>query len=199
MSEKKSKPPYQSLGSRLRNIRQQFKETVAEVSGAVEIDIEQLERIEQGLELPTEDILMLLISHFGVRDDEAVRLWELAGYDQHEQNWSGHRHPENRDEFSSTKQPVVMLFALDNRVVYTNGIEVVADGGGVVMNFTQTSDQAQTVPVARVGMGHGQAEKVLQVLQQALLHHKYLHGRPKSLPAPKKSQDDKRTPEKETS
>lgn len=52
-----------------------------EVSGAVEIDEKRLKRIEAGIERPAEDILLLLISHFGVADREAVQLWELADYD----------------------------------------------------------------------------------------------------------------------
>lgn len=174
MSEQKhsTEQPYQSLGLRLRKMRQKSQESAAEVSGAVEIDTELLERIEQGVELPSEDILMLLISHFGLGDDEAVTLWELAGYDHHQIN----------EEPRMTKQPVVLL-ALESRVVYSNGMEVVADKNGVVMNFTQHVDQSQgAVPVARVGMSYEQAESVLSVLQKALMHGKYSR-KPKALPA----------------
>jgi transcriptional regulator with XRE-family HTH domain len=79
MSE--SKTPYKSLGSHLKYVREQSRQSLMEVSGAVEIDQRSLERIEAGIERPAEDILLLLISHFGVADREAVQLWELANYD----------------------------------------------------------------------------------------------------------------------
>lgn len=191
-------------------MRQHLSESMAEVSGAVEIDVDELERIEQGLALPSEDILMLLISHFGIGDDEAVRLWELAGYDQRDiisdgeytPRDSGHEHMPRM-----SKQPVVVL-ALDARVVYSNDLEVIADRNGVVMNFTQMIDANQgAVPVARVGMSYKQAENVLATLQRALLRGKYATGLP-GLPSPdiqphapdvqphepgKKEKDDNRT------
>jgi DNA-binding XRE family transcriptional regulator len=182
MSEQNTpeKAPYKSLGSCLREMRQKLKESTAEVSGAVEIDEDALDRIEQGVDLPSEDILMLLISHFGLCDDEAVNLWELAGYNQGGRAWD--QHAPQKEEQQFTKQPVVVL-AMDSRVVYTNGVEVVTDKAGVVMNFTQYVDQSQgNVPVARVGMSYEQAEQVLATLQHSLLHAKFQCQ--KTLPEP---------------
>lgn len=176
--------PYAVLGKRLRIMRQKCKESAAEVSGAVEIDIDTLERYERGLEVPSEDILMLLINHFGLGDDEAVSLWEMAGYDQHDM-FCDHDHSQDdmrpQDGPRMVKQPIVLL-AMDTRVVYTNGAEVVADKNGVVLSFTQFTDANQgPVPVARVGMSYEQAGQVLETLQRTLLHAKYAHG-PKALP-----------------
>lgn len=189
------KPPYQKLGTYLRTIRQKVQESVAEVSGAVEIDAEMLERIEQGVELPSEDILLLLISHFGLGDDEAVNLWGLAGYEQQpetDRNWETGR---REDPPHMSKQPVVVL-ALDSRVVYSNGVEVVSDKAGVVMNFTQYVDQNQgAVPVARVGMSYEQAEQVFLTLQRALLRSKY--AGPKILPEAINTKKSKRSPKKD--
>lgn len=177
MSEPSMTPPYKNLGSQLLRLRQSRQETVAEVSGAVEIEPSALERIEQGVELPAEDILLLLISHFNIHDDEAVKLWEMAGYDHDE------RGPEQQAH-NLGKQPVLMVLGLDSRIVYSNGINVSADPSGVVMSFMQYTDPTQqAVAVSRVGMSREQAEKVLETLQQALLRDKYASG-PKSLPAP---------------
>jgi transcriptional regulator with XRE-family HTH domain len=188
-------PPYQNLGTYLRIVRQKVQESLAEVSGAVEIDSDALERIEQGVELPSEDILMLLISHFGLGDDEAVSLWELAGYEQHADTTQEQSQLRSGEPQSMTKQPVVFL-TLDTRVVYSNGIETISDKSGVVMNFTQYVDQAQgSVPVARVGMSYEQAEDVLAALQRAVLRGRYATG-PKSLPQPKTSRKkSENTPE----
>jgi transcriptional regulator with XRE-family HTH domain len=178
MSNPSMTPPYKNLGIQLLRLRQSRQETVAEVSGAVEIEPSALERMEQGVELPTEDILLLLISHFNIRDDEAVRLWEMAGYDHDE------RGPEQQAPHAG-KQPVLMVLGLDSRIVYSNGINVSADPSGVVMSFMQYADPTQqAVAVSRVGMSREQAEQVLETLQQALLRDKYASG-PKSLPAPK--------------
>src|SRR6476620_9549288 len=75
------KTPFVTLGKHLKYGREQSKQSLAEVSGAVEIDADALERIEAGTERPHEDILLLLISYFNIQDQEAVQLWELAGYD----------------------------------------------------------------------------------------------------------------------
>jgi len=48
-------------------LRENHRESAAEVSGAVEIDEKSLRRIEAGTERPSEDILLLLISHFALK------------------------------------------------------------------------------------------------------------------------------------
>lgn len=196
MSESSTEPrPYLTLGLRLRKMRQQSKETTAEVSGAVEIDVDMLERFERGCELPDEDILLLLINHFGLGDDEAVDLWELAGYDQRDM-LCDHDHeqmPKKTLDIESrmAKQPVVLL-TLDTRVVYSNGAEIVADQNGLIMSFTQFSDANQgPVPVARVGMSLRQAEQMLGVLERALLRGKYGTG-PKALPSSRNARISKK-------
>src|SRR3970040_2303790 len=80
MDQKSSANPYRPLGKRLKVLRDSANETLAEASGAVEIDVRQLASYELGRSRPSEDVLLLLISHFGAKDDEAVKLWELAGY-----------------------------------------------------------------------------------------------------------------------
>ncbi len=188
-------PPHKSLGTYLKTMRQKLQESLGETSGAVEIEVEQLDRFERGAELPSEDVLLLLISHFGLQDDEAVELWELAGYDRNAGFASsrtgrieqGHMHDGHfRLGNSSGGQAVpVMLLALDNRVLYSNGVDVIADDAGMVLSFMQVSDPSQQrYPVSRIGMSHDQAEQLLQVLQRALLHKKYLSG-PKKLPPPR--------------
>jgi hypothetical protein len=153
--------PYKSLGSHLKYVREQKSETLAETAGAVEIDIETLERYESGLECPAEDVLMLMIDHFDVKDQEAVQLWESAGYTRNNDN-------RQRSPFENIeKGAAVVVLALDMRTQYTDGIEVTAGKNGVVMQFTQGPDPQ---PVARLGMSYDQAEEVLKTLQLAVLH-----------------------------
>lgn len=181
-------PPHKSLGRYLKTMRQKLQESLGETSGAVEIDVEQLDRFERGAELPSEDILLLLISHFGLQDDEAVTMWELAGYDHGSAFSPGHDNGgrggqgASDDGFVRAGAPI-MLLALDNRVLYSNGVDIVSDDAGMVLNFVQSADQNQRIPVSRIGMSHEQAEQLLLTLQRALLHKKYLSG-PKRLPPP---------------
>src|SRR5690348_16751997 len=150
MSE--SNAPYVTLGNHLKYVREQSKQTLSEVSGAVEIDEQQLARIESGMERPSEDILLLLISHFGVQDREAVQLWELADYDS---DMPDEIKPEQA--LFNNKQ-MIMLLAIDMRTLYSDGVEVTVNPAGVTLQFTQANGSSQTAPVARIGMSHQQAE-----------------------------------------
>jgi transcriptional regulator with XRE-family HTH domain len=168
MQEPKHQSPFKVLGRRLKLIRENRRESLAEVSGAVEIDTNELERIEQGEERPSEDILMLLINHFGIQEAEAIQLWESAGYAP-----SGH--DDRQTHFGDqTGKPTVVLLAIDARVLYTDGMTISGNQHGLVMHFSQQAGQERPLPVARVGMSFEQAEAVLGTLQQALLRHKYL-------------------------
>lgn len=169
-------PPFKTLGTRLKYLRERSQESLAEVSGAVEIDEDKLERIEEGVERPSEEILMLLMSHFNMHDTEAVQVWELAGYDRR----SGPETANTEDLLNG--KPLVMLLAVDVRTQYTDGVDIVANGAGVTMAFTQQGSQGTPMPVAKVGMSIEHAEAVARALEQALLRVK-LH-RPKGLPAP---------------
>jgi len=165
--------PFQTLGSHLKYVREQSRQSLAEVSGAVEIEEAQLQRIEAGVERPAEDILLLLISHFGVQDREAVQLWELGEYDSDVPE-------EIRPDMPTGGKPVVMLLAVDARTMYSDGLEVVVTPAGVTMHFTQAGGPVQHT-VARVGMSHQQAHQVIHALEQSLLRAKYL-GNTKLLP-----------------
>lgn len=168
--------PFQPLGGHLKYLREQSHQSLAEVSGAVEIDESALERIEAGLERPAEDVLLLLISYFDMKDQEAVQLWEMAGY-------SGDVPEQIRptDDVNFNHKNIVMLMTMDMRTVYSDGIEVITNAAGVTMNFSQTSGFNKTSPVARVGMSLQQAERVMRTIEQALLRVKYQSG-PKQLP-----------------
>jgi len=181
-------PPHKTFGRYLKTMRQKLQESLGEVSGAVEIAVEQLDRFERGAELPNEDILMLLICHFNLGDDEAVELWQLAGYDMNDRRLLGERDDreeaaEAGDQFAQANgNPIpVMMITLDNRVLYTNGTEIAADDSGVVVNFMQSDGGKQRYAVSRMGMSYAQAEQLVQNLQRALMHKKYLSG-PKQLP-----------------
>jgi transcriptional regulator with XRE-family HTH domain len=155
--------PYKTLGTMLRRLRERNSESVAEVSGAVEIEESVLDRIENGSERPSEDILLLLISHFSVEDDKAAEMWQLAGYDK----GSAEEEPERETHSSSRHQ--TMMIMVDPRVMYSDSMEVTVNQKGVVLNFSQVAGQNdQPLTVARIGMSHAQAKLVMSALHQAL-------------------------------
>lgn len=180
------KPPFKTLGKYLKTMRQKQHESLGETSGAVEIEVEKLDRYERGVEAPTEDILLLLISHFGLQEEEAIELWELAGYDRNGQDSPFNNNDDRERERPEPIRPMqVTLVALDNRVLYSNSAEVVTDESGVVINFMQSAEAGhQPYVISRIGMSTEQAERLLEVLQRSLLHKKYMAG-PKALPHPK--------------
>jgi transcriptional regulator with XRE-family HTH domain len=167
MSESKDhiqSQPFEVLGTKLKHMREHAKESLAEVSGAVEIDVNQLNSIESGEQRPAEEILLLLISHFGVKEDEAMKLWELAGYEQSATESKSVMNDDNGNPQSS-----VMVMPLDARIVYTDMVHVMVNNYGVVMNFMQgAGPNNQPLAISRIGMSKEHAKSVLKVLQETL-------------------------------
>ncbi len=167
MEGRKSQPPFVLLGERLKQCRETRRESIAEVSGAVEIDMDHLERIERGEVCPSEDVLTLLINHFSLHEQEAVQLWEWAGFTR------SHSDGANTVQDLASKATLVLV-ALDARVMYSDSATIKADDNGVVLNFMQGGMQNQSLPVARIGMSYEHAAKVAAALQSALLRQRYL-------------------------
>jgi len=185
MSEQESsKQSYISLGRHLRQAREQSRQSLAEVSGAVEIDEATLSSIEAGQQRPSEDILLLLINYFDVQDQEAVQLWELGNYDG---DLPEELQPENEPKMGN--KAVVMLMAMDLRTMYSDGFEVLPGKTGLTLQFTQTASDGLTAPVARVGMSYEQAQQVLRELQISLLKAKYRQNPPQLPPSTTSSAD----------
>jgi transcriptional regulator with XRE-family HTH domain len=148
---------YKPLGKRLKELRTRANESLAEVSGAVEIDVMELASFELGKARPAEDVLLLLISHFGAKDDEAVKLWEMAGY--------------GADKIPVTYETnglSVANPASDGRVLFTDAVDIVVNNYGVVMNFMQSGPANSSQTVARVGMSREHAKSILKILQATL-------------------------------
>ncbi len=161
--------PYKTIGWHLKFAREQLKETRAEVCSAVEIDEQTLSLIEDGEQRPSEDVLLLLISHLHLEDAEATSLWSLAGYED----------DEPQPNIASSGSPVV----------YTDKVQVAVNDYGLVMNFMQTNGSpAQFYNIASVGMSKDYARLLLEILQAAL-NHPDQKQESKFLPAPKKRAD----------
>lgn len=179
--DKKSQLPYQTLGARLKRLREKSQESLAEVSGAVEIDIHSLEDFELGGACPEEEILLLLISHFNMRDEEANKLWRLAGYDQQDLALT--------DDAKSS----VFVLPADARVNYTDMANIITNEFGVTINFMQSSGPGgQAMIVSRLGMSKEHAQSLIELLQHSLSHADQSATKvQKALPAPKRKTDRK--------
>jgi len=167
--------PYASLGSALRAIRLRQKESLLEVSAAIEVSGERLARFENGELRPSEDILELIISHYNMSEHEADKLWDLAGYKKQD----------------DTQQPPVnvqtfMLGLVPQHIIFSDAVEVSVNDYGVTLNFMQQSfGQDQQVPVSRIGMSQQHAQKLLNILTQALQDSSVAQQPQKRLEPPK--------------
>jgi transcriptional regulator with XRE-family HTH domain len=162
MDEVPHKSPFRPLGRRLKALRDRANESLAEASGAVEIDVKLLASYELGQSRPSEEILLLLISHFGVRDDDAVNLWELAGYGNERVFITNNN--SNDDSQQNSTDP-----NNNNRILFTDTVDVVVNNYGVVMNFMQgMGPNSKPVTISRVGMSREHAKSVLHILQVTL-------------------------------
>lgn len=142
-------------------MRVKRQESLADVSGAVEIDPETLSAIEQGTERPGEEILLLLISYFAAKDDVATKLWRLAGYDQDELPI--------KTASNAADQLVNGIQQTGGPIVYTDMVHVVVNNYGVVMEFMQNATgNSSPQAVARVGMSKEHAKSVVELLQKSL-------------------------------
>ncbi len=181
MSNEKDSKPFVHLGGTLKRLRQAQKESLAEAAGAVELTEEDLLRIEQGYERPSEEILMLLIKHFAMREDDAVKLWELAGYD------NADHETDEPDTHAGNPKSIVMTIAIDPRIIYTDSVQIQGNKHGVMFTFMQPGGgQTPALPISRVGMSRDQARKMLEVLKDTLDHldNASSGSGPKQLPPP---------------
>lgn len=159
----RGKIPYKKLGQKLYQIRLSHKESLVEVSGAVELNSDIITSYEKGETRPSEDVLDLLISHFEIQDDEAEELYELAGYIEDEPVSTAPSLPDLQNAV-----PTMIVVPADSRTAYTDKVSVTVNNYGVVMNFMQSMSGGQHLPVARLGMSLEHAKSVVSVLQKTI-------------------------------
>ncbi len=185
-----TKQPFESLGRELKKLRDRRKESLIEVSGAVEIESDELSRYEEGKSRPSEDILALLISYFNIKEAESKRLWKLAGYENIDS-------PEGftvADDLPFQTQQI-MVMPMDVRVIYTDLVHVMVNNYGVVINFMQgAGPNSQPLAVSRIGMSKEHAYSLLNVLKDTLeksFESKQIKQLPTSTKTNKKSKEEK--------
>ena len=164
MSEQPSKKnPYYLLGYKIRNIREKSNQTIDQVAGAVEINKDQLIKFENGLKLPDKDILLLLISYFNLKNDEAKKIWQLAGYESLTDNFIDY-------DDGTAQLPTIVIVPFDNKIIYSDLVQVASNNYGLVLNFMQASPLKTNQPqiVSRVGISKEHARDIIKKLNEAL-------------------------------
>lgn len=147
--------PFQKFGKALTAIRRQYHATKQEVCGALEIDIDTLQRLEQGVEQPSEDVIEQFISHFDLNDYLADSLWLLGGY------------PAEKVDEATVHSIAVPVNEL--KINYTDMVHVSVNNFGVVLNFMQTSGpNNQPMVVSRLGMSKEHAKSLVDLIQTTM-------------------------------
>lgn len=182
--------PYKAFGDRVRFLREQWQQSLREVSTTLEIDLETLQSIEEGKSLPDHDVLDMLISHFLLTDDQADDLRELA--DMGLEKFGNIPLPVGIEDML-TKQ-VVMYLPVDNKVIYTDAMHANVNDHGVILQFMQQLPNTQPAVVSKVGMSREHAERVIEVLKQTLSQYDNNKSKgQKSLPLPDSDSKSKKT------
>lgn len=178
--------PYRMLGGQLRLFRESRSESLAEASGAIEIEMEQMQKFERGEVRPSEELLLLFISHFKIEDKDASILWKLAGYEDLNDDLSS----SNFGNIGEQIKQVALLMPSESKIVYTDMVHVMANNYGVVINFMQTNGPTnQNMAVARVGMSREHAQSIVELLQQTL-NQANESEKPRLLPKPPTNQQN---------
>ena len=164
--------PYKSLGNKIKKSRILNNMELIEVSEAIEIEVNILKKIESGMLRPDEDILELLITYLNIEDNEADKLWELAGYESES--------VEEPKEINLTKGIVMMLSPLVNdKASYSDFLDVHYDKSGIVLHFKQVSGQKKPVDVAKVGVSYSQAQEIIRTIQRVLYNKQIIEDNKK--------------------
>lgn len=182
--------PYKALGERIRFLREQWQQSLRELSAVLEVDLDTLKLIEDGKLLPETDVLDMMINHFLLTEDQADDLRELA--DLNDNSQPSMAMPAGFEDMLAKQ--IVMFMPIDNKVIYTDAMKANVNDHGVMLQFMQhIPGNPQPAIVSRVGMSREHAEKVIKVLSRTLEQYDQNKKSQKRLPS---SENDNTTQEK---
>lgn len=159
----RTEQPHKALGEKIKHIRQQWKQSIDEVSTTLEIDQKQLKQIESGNVLPNDHTLDMIINHFLLSEEQAMELRAMAML---QGDGLGASIAHSGLEDMLMKQ-VVMYLPVDNRIVYTDSMNATVNKHGMTLQFMQ-SQNGKNTPISQVGMSREHAERMLKVIQTTL-------------------------------
>lgn len=170
--------PYAVLGARIKNLREQWQQTVGEVSGTLEIDESTLNAIESGKAMPPDEVLDMLINHFLLTEDQAQDLREIA---EQYQEQAGEALMGGIEDM--LMKQIVMYLPIDSKTVYTDSMNATVNNHGVVLQFMQSGGaNGQQTAVSKVGMSREHAERMIEILRKTIDQHDRSEGQ-KFLPS----------------
>lgn len=167
---------FEDFGVQLRKIRLDANKTIDDVSGAVELPTDKLERIELGEVRPKQELIYLLASYFNLSFPKVQYLLRLAGYKKN----PGDTKNEFRSLFSNlpalknqdSQQVFVAISDLsEEKTIYTNETSVNVSKSGVVIEFLQSAAinrDNQPKTISKIGMSVEHAYQLRDILQHAL-------------------------------
>jgi transcriptional regulator with XRE-family HTH domain len=160
---------YKQLGGAIKDLRLVSSESIDEVCEAVEMQPQDLKAIEAGTQRPDEEILALLLSHFEVQENEALRLWQLAGYDQADlEDDVSDDIGSSKNNDDKEKNNLRINVPNNSPVLYTDMVQVMTNQYGVVLHFLQLSPNQQATVVSRIGMSKSHAKSLMELLKRNL-------------------------------
>ena len=168
---------FQDFGGQLRKIRLDANKTIDDVSGAVELPVEDLKRIEMGEMRPEEGLIRLLSGYFNLPFSKFQQLLRLAGYKKKGAVGAKNDFRSFFGDMPGGKaQDSQQLFLAiseisDDRAVYTNETSVNVSKSGVVIEFLQSAAinrDNQPKTIAKIGMSIEHAHQLRDILQHAL-------------------------------
>lgn len=161
-----SAQPFEVFGRSLRKLRDEHKKSIQELSGALEVSDAAILSYESGKSRPSEDVLLLIIQHFQLKDELAKELWRLAGYAPLPHDA---RYFVNDDLGETLEVRSLQGSNEDARIVYTDMVQVMVNNFGVIMNFMQgAGPNNQPLAISRIGMSKEHARSVLELLSKTL-------------------------------
>ncbi len=149
------------LGKVIKSYRLAAEESVEDLSGAVEVAPEYISKIESGKSVPPEDILLLIINHFEIQENEAIELFQIAGYENPKVDKQGVIDPDEKQ--------ISISIPSDKPILYTDRVHVISSDYGVVLNFIQSvGPNGPAQVVSRVGMSRDHAKNFLEALKKSI-------------------------------
>ena len=172
---------FQDFGGQLKKIRLGANKSIDDVSGAVELPVDKLKRIELGEVRPKAELIFLLANYFVLSFEKTQQLLRLAGYAR---KGKGGKNkglhsvlgglPSERSE-DSQRVLLIVPELNDERTTYINETSVNVSNSGVVIEFLQSatiSRDNQAKVIAKVGMSVEHASQLRSILQKALANLK---------------------------
>lgn len=150
------------IGEKLKSYREGVEKQVEDAAEAIEVDAKRLVQIEAGETELDEEILALLISHYKLNENQAIELWEMAGYNNIE---LGDYIMED-SESDKNKKEIRINIPADIKVMYCDMAQVMSNDYGIVINFMQSAPGNNAMVVNRIGMSKEHAQSVVDMLQK---------------------------------